>query len=204
MKKCVGMFVTGLLTLASVGVACAASGPGTKAVTAIIRGTGAVASSGDIDVTTGACNVTAWVDTCPSGNCTCVTLSSPVVVGNRKLTVSNVFFTIDNGVNPATEPAQAGGPDPRCNLALGTMDLAATNGSSSETLNIIGTTCKHVIGISTKNPTGTHDQDLLSGGWGISADPAPSPAASGWGTMTGTDVTKTSLVTLKFSGWVSQ
>lgn len=197
MKKYVGMLAAGMLVFTSVGIARAASGPATKAITAIVRGTGAVANPNQ------ACNETAWVDFCPSGNCSCLTLDSPVVVGNRKMVVSNVFFTIDNGVNPATQPAVDNGPSPKCNFALGTIDLAASDGSFSETINIIGTTCKHVIGISAKNPQGIHDSDLLSGGWGISADPAPSPLQSGWGTMTGTAVSKTSLVTMKFSGWTS-
>ncbi len=203
MRKYVVALAAGILVFASVGIVRAANGPGTKPATALVKGTGTAAPSADVDTTNGnACNVTKWVDYCASGKCLCLTLDSPVVVGNRKLTVSNVFFTIDGGINPATEPAVGNGPNPGCNFALGTMDLAS--GGSSETINIIGTTCKHVIGISAKNPGGTHDRDLLSGGWGISADPAPNPLESGWGTMTGTAISKTQAVSLKFSGWVSQ
>ncbi len=204
MKKCVGMLVAGVIAFAAVGAARAGSGPATKPATAIIKGTAAPAPSNDIDVVTGACNVSAWVDVCPSGSCSCLEIQSPTIgaSGKGKLTASNFFVTTDKGVNPATEPAVNGGPDPRCNFMTGVVDLADNQGGSF-TINIIGTSCKHVIGISAKNPTGKHDQDLISGGWGISADPAPNPPESGWGTWTGSAKASTQAVLIHLSGWIS-
>lgn len=207
MKRLSGLCMGVLLAFASAGIAGASSsGPGTKPVAANIFGTGQAAPSGNVDASNGnACFVTnhPWVDQCPSGTCECVTLGSPRI-SNSKLTVSSVFFTIDKGTNPATQSAVGGGPNPSCNLVLGIADIAAKDGSSSETLNFLGTTCKHVIAITSTNPQGKHDKDILSGGWGISATPASSPTQSGWGTFAGVVNNQNQAVTLHLQGWISK
>jgi hypothetical protein len=42
-----------------------------------------------------------------------------------------------------------------------------------------------VVGISVNHPNGTDKNDIVSGGWGVSDTPTPSPDVSGWGTFTG-------------------
>jgi len=200
---CMGL----LLALASPGIAAATStGPNTKPVAVNIFGTGQAAAPANVDTSNGnACLVDQnhpWVDECPSENCECVELSSPKA-SNGQLSVSHVFFTIDKGVNPATQPAVGGGPNPGCNLVLGTMDLADNSGNT-ETVNFLGTTCRHVIAITGTNPQGNHDKDILSGGWGISDSPAPNPAESGWGTFAGSVNAKNQAVTLHLQGWISK
>ncbi len=190
-----------LLAFASAGIAGASSsGPGTKPVAVNISGTGAGSSSAD--GTTGACNYNNWVDECTgAANCECFTLTSPKI-SNSKLTVSNIFFTMDKGANPATQSAVNGGPKPECQLVLGTADV--TGNGYSITLNFLGTSCRHVIAITSTNPQGDHDKDILSGGWGISDTPASSPTQSGWGTFAGMSVSKTAAVSLRLQGWTSK
>ncbi len=203
MKRLSGVLMGALLAFASAGIAGAGAGPGTKPVAANIFGTVADGSSNSDPSNGNACNVTSWVDECPSGSCECATLASPRI-SNSKLTVANVFFTIDRGVNPATQSAVNNGPSPSCNLVLGTASITAKDNSSSETLNFIGTTCKHVIRITATNPQGVHDKDILSGGWGISDAPASNPLESGWGTFTGVGNDKTAAATLHLQGWASK
>ena len=192
-----------LLAFASAGIAGASSsGPGTKPVAANIFGTAADGSAYSDAGNGNACNVSSWVDQCPSGTCECVTLTSPKI-SNKKLSVSNIFFTIDDSENPATQSAVGSGPNPGCNLMFGMVDLADNSGGS-ETLNFLGTTCRHVIAITSTNPQGVHDKDMLSGGWGISATPASSPTESGWGTFAGMSIDKTQAVTLHLQGWISK
>jgi hypothetical protein len=52
MRKYVGMLAVGVLVFASVGIVRAASGPGTKPVSALIKGVGTVAPSADVDTRT--------------------------------------------------------------------------------------------------------------------------------------------------------
>lgn len=188
--------------------AFAASGPATKPVSAVLSGIAGQASPADTD-TNGQCNVTPWVDVCPSGTCICAQVPTPKVMGNAgkgPLQASNFFVTIDQGINPATEPAVNGGPNPKCNLLFGVVTLTSPSNGQSETLNLLGTTCKHVIGISSVNPVGKHDRDLLSGGWGISGSPTPpSPNdESGWGTFVGSVNQTTSMLSMRISGDLSK
>ncbi|MGH7935274.1 MAG: hypothetical protein ACREQN_19200 [Candidatus Binataceae bacterium] len=119
--------------------------------------------------------------------------------------MSNFFVTIDQGSNPATEPQIVNGPSPSCNLVFGVVTLTSQTTGQAITLNLEGTSCKHVIGISANNPSGKHDKDLLLGGWGISNDPVPSPNdASGWGTFTGTVINGSNAAAFKLSGDVTQ
>lgn len=199
MKKLSGIFVGLLLAFASAGIANA----GTQSVAANIFGTGTAAGPAYVDTTNGnACNLSSWVDQCPSGNCQCITLTSPRI-SKRKVTVSNVFFTIDSGINPATESAVNSGPTPGCNPIFGTADLVDNTGGS-ETLNFLGTSCRNVIKITRSNPQGVHNKDILSGGWGISSAPTPNPLVSGWGTLAGTVNSTTQAVKLHLRGKVSE
>lgn len=208
MKLLSAIVIAGLLALAGFTTAHAASsGPATKPVSAVIKGIGVSAPSSDVDPTTGACNVSSWVDVCPSGKCSCAEVS-PVTIhasGKGAATVLGFFVTIDKDVNPATEPAPTGsnGPNPTCNPLRGVVAVQA-GGSSTFAINLLGVSCKHVIGISARNPQGKHDKDLISGGWGISADPTPSPDMSGWGTMTGSIIQTTSALTLNLAGWTTK
>lgn len=208
MKLLSAIVIAGLLALAGFTTAHAASsGPATKPVSAVIKGIGVSAPSSDVDPTTGACNVSSWVDVCPSGKCSCSEVSPATIHASGKgaATVLGFFVTIDNDVNPATEPAPTGsnGPNPTCNPLRGVVAVQA-GGSSTFAINLLGVSCKHVIGISARNPQGKHDKDLISGGWGISADPTPSPDMSGWGTMTGSIIQTTSGLTLNLAGWTTK
>jgi len=209
MKAYTRLFVVTAVLLAlglSHSVRAASSGPATKKVSVVLSGTAAQAGSGV--GTDGQCDGTPWTDQCSGlGNCTCIQVNNPSVKGTSKggATASDFLITIDDGFNPATEPAVNGGPNPKCSLILGVVTITSTSNSESQTLNLIGTSCKQVIGISSKNPLGTQKTNLLTGGWGISNTPAPSPNdESGWGTMTGSESQSTSALTLKLSGLVSK
>ena len=82
--------------------------------------------------------------------------------------------------------------------------LTDTSSAEAKTLNLFGITCKKVIGVSIKNPSGNQIGDTIVGGWGISATPAPDPDASGWGTLTGSDTKSTNAVSIKISGLVTE
>lgn len=206
MRRLLAAIIAGMLACAtSATVHAAPGGPATKPVTAVIKGVGIPAPNGDIDTTTGACNVSSWVDVCGSGNCSCEQIDPVTIHTTAKgASISNVFITVDNGFNPATEPTVGNGPNPRCNPFVGVLTLTFGNGGQSANFNLIGTSCKHVIGISVKKPQGTHDKDLVSGGWGISATPTPNPVVSGWGTMTGTVIKATNALSLNLAGWITQ
>ncbi len=206
MRRLSAAIIAGMLAFAtSATVHAAPGGPATKPVTAVIKGVGIPAPIGDVDTITGACNVSSWVDVCASGKCSCVEVDPVTIHTTAKgASISNFFITIDDGTNPATEPAVGAGPTPRCSAIQGVFTLTAGNGGKSANFNLVGTSCKHVIGISVKKPQGTHDKDLVSGGWGISATPTPSPVSSGWGTMTGTVIKATNALSLNLAGWITQ
>ena len=64
---------------------------------------------------------------------------------------------------------------------------------------------RSVVGISSKNQTGTHDKDLVSGGWGISNDPAPTGKdESGWGEVSGQVIKGTNALTMHLVGDISK
>lgn len=197
------VFFCAAMLACAVSAGAATSTVATKSVSAVLTGIGTQYSSGQ-------CLFDTWVDQCPSSNCICVQVTSPKATGGGKNgpgAVSDFFLTIDNGSNPASEPPPGGiGPTPRCSLYFGVLTLTSSGGSTNtETLNLIGTTCKHVVGISSKNQTGTHDKDLISGGWGISNDPAPSPKdGSGWGTVSGQVINGTNALTMHLVGDLSK
>jgi len=183
------------------------SGSGTKAVKLTIKGTGASAPGGNVGAD-GQCinTLDPWLDSyvCSGpGECSCNVLTSPTLSGSGLKSVANFFVTTDQGINPATAPTVDSGPNPECNPSLGIFTVSDGSGDST-TLNFLGVDCKHVTGISKNNPSGTHDKDLMSGGWGISSTPAPTNTISGWGTFTGTTIKATNAVSVTLSGWVTQ
>lgn len=197
--------LTAILLCASV-VLAKSSGSGTQAVKLTLKGTGASAPVGNTGAD-GQCIGTGdpWLDSyaCSGpGNCSCNVLTSPTVSGSGLKTVADFFVTSDKGINPATEPAVGSGPNPNCNPSLGIFTVTDKSGDLT-TLNFLGVSCKHVTGISSRNPSGTHDKDLLSGGWGISDTPAPTKPISGWGTFTGTVNNTTNAISITLSGWVT-
>jgi hypothetical protein len=184
-----------------------AAGPTTHTRTLNIAGIGAPLVSPDpnVDAANGACNIDPWVDHCSGTNCACLEITVSKASGSMdkgKQTVTNFFVTTDQDVNPATEPAVGGGPNPKCSPFLGI--LTDTSSTESKTLNLFGVTCHKVIGISNSNPTGNHVSDTIVGGWGISSTPTPVPDASGWGTLTGSDNHTTGATSIKISGLVTE
>jgi hypothetical protein len=217
MYKSVALGFTAVLLCAGVALA-KSSGPSTKPGRLVIMGTAAPATT-DVDPATGACNFVApgqtssWVDGCSGTSptsCSCydITVSKVSGSGLKGATVTDFFVTIDNDINPATEPAVGGGPDPVCNPFLGVAVVSQESGSKVTVANLVGVSCQHVIGISKNNPTGKHDKDLLLGGWGIDSASTPADTMSGWGTLTGTvnskdNPKKPNAISLKLSGWVT-
>jgi hypothetical protein len=117
-------------------------------------------------------------------------------------TVTNFFVTTDKDINPATNtpvvPAVAG----KCNPFFGVLTDSVGSTGETKTINLIGTSCKKITGIS-KNSSGNDVGDTLNGGWGIEASPAHSPAVSGWGTVSGS-TTSSDNVSIKLMGTVTQ
>jgi hypothetical protein len=119
-----------------------------------------------------------------------------------KQTVTNFFVTMDEGINPATNPS-VGMVDGRCNPFYGVLTDSVGSTGETKTINLLGTACKRVTGISKNTQSGKDGGDALNGGWGIEASPAPSPSASGWGTLSGS-TTSTDNVSIKLMGTVTQ
>jgi hypothetical protein len=201
MNKFLAVMFTAMFLWAGPALAKKPSGPSTHTATLNVKATGTSASGGEVG-TDGQCNFDDWVNVCPSGTCECDQGASPSGSGSvnkGKTTVTDFWITIDTGINPATEPTVDGGPTPKCNLFFGVLTAAGTTTGETVTVNMIGTTCHHVTS------KGVHDIDVLSGGWGISDDPAPSPNdASGWGTLSGTVNQSTNAILLKLSGDVTK
>jgi hypothetical protein len=200
---CVMLFVV-------TGLALAAPGPSSSTRTLNINGTGSPASPNAVNTATGACNFSAWVDRCSGTNCNCVQVIPSTAGGSMdkgKQTVSNFFVTTDQDINPA-DNSLVGAPNGRCNPFFGVLTDAVGSTGETKTINLLGTTCKKVTGISKTNTSGNNVGDTLQGGWGITASPAPSPSASGWGTLTGSTTKNqgdlTSKVTIKLMGTVTQ
>ena len=206
MYKSLLVSFTAVLLCASVALA-KSSGSSTQAAKLTVKGTGASAPDGNVGAD-GQCINTGdpWLDNyaCSGpGNCSCNVLTSPTISGSGLKSVANFFVTSDQGINPATEPQVDSGPNPECNPSLGIFTVTDKS-SDLTTINFLGVSCKHVTGITSSNPGGTHDKDTLSGGWGISDTPAPTKLISGWGTFTGTTIKTTNAVSLTLSGWVTQ
>lgn len=208
MYKSLLLSFTAIFLCASVALA-KSSGPSTKTVKITIKGIGGSPAPVGNTGPDGQCTNTGdpWLDsytgTCSvPGNCSCGVLTSATVTGSGLKSVANFFVTSDQGFNPATAPTVDSGPNPECNLFLGTFTVTDKS-SNVTTLNFLGVSCKHVTGTTSSNPGGTHDKDTMSGGWGISDTPVPTKPISGWGTFTGATIKSTQAVTLTLSGWVT-
>jgi hypothetical protein len=203
LSRYVGVIFSVLLI--SSGIALAAGGPSTNTRTLNIKGTAQLASNSDVDLSNGACNFSSWVDQCSNTSCSCFQISPSTVSGSMdkgKQTVTEMFVTIDENVDPVTEPTVGSGPNGRCGVLAGVL-VDASN-SETKTINFVGTDCKKVIAINQKNPGGTNIGDVMTGGWGISDIAAPNPVASGWGTWTGSIKKSNSSVSFKFTGLVTE
>jgi hypothetical protein len=137
---------------------------------------------------------TGYPDICPSGTCSCITMSAAKVTGSLAgKGVAVVNFTVDG--NSATSSVSGA----TCQPAFGQADITTTVGRGAnktvktESINLLAALCDSKNG---RSPS------TLTGGWGIAASPAPSPAASGWGTLDGTQTG--SKITLKLQGTVTQ
>ena len=201
MYKSLLVSFTAILLCAGVALAHGSghSGPATKAIKIAVKGTSTSVSA------TLRCSGTgdSWVDdySCSSsGNCSCNEVTPATISGSDLKTVTNFFVTADVGFNPATATPVSPGPSPQCDLFLGAFAITDGSGDTA-TVNFGGVSCEKLTGFSSKNPSGTEDQETLSGGWGISGTPPPSKALSGWGTFTGTHSDTSNEVSLKLSGW---
>jgi hypothetical protein len=173
------------------------AGPVTSNRTLNITGVEAIVDPGS------ACAGDSWISQC-SGTCSCAEITVSKASGSMDKgiqSVSNFFITIEDEINPATEPAVPPGPTPACHPFL--AELTDTSSTQSKTLNLVGVLCRKVA-ITKKNPSGTQVGQTITGGWGISNNPVPSPDASGWGTMTGSTIDSTKAVSIKISGLVTE
>jgi len=144
----------------------------------------------------GVCTPTGYTAICPSGlsNCSCITMNAAKVRGSVAGDgVAVVNFTLDSGSATSSVSGST------CQPAFGQADLTTTVGrgknktTKSESINLLAALCDSKNG---RSPA------TLTGGWGIAASPAPTPAASGWGTLDGTQTgTK---IDLKLKGTVTQ
>jgi hypothetical protein len=144
--------------------------------------------------TAGVCPGSGYQAMCPVGPCTCVTVDAASVKGRFAGSgVATLAITMDSGLG--TSPVS----DSTCQPGFGVATLTTTLGAGknkvvkSETLNLALSICDPLRG---NSPTS------VIGGFGIAAVPAPSPAASGWGTVNG--MQKNTTLTLKLNGSVTQ
>jgi hypothetical protein len=185
------MVVVMALTVALSGAWAFAQQP-EATTTKILTGT----ISGVTTTATGTCPGTGYSAICPSGTCSCLTMAAGAVTGElagKGTAVVNI--SIDTGSATSAVVSSS------CYPVFGVADLSTTVGggrnktSKSETLNLAGALC---------DPLNSHSSSTIDGGFGIAATPAPSPAASGWGSFTGSQKDPNSKLTLKFKGSVTQ
>lgn len=143
----------------------------------------------------GVCSMSGYAAICPSGpsNCSCITISNARVRGSLAGNGSaDVNLTLDSGSATSSISGST------CLPAFGTADLTTVQGAGrnltirSETLNLVGAFCDRFSGRPAQ----------INGGFGIASSPAPSPDASGWGTLAGTQ--RGSQMTIKLQGSITQ
>jgi hypothetical protein len=182
-----------ITVLIAVGVAWARAQQADAVTTKILNGTITGMISGPV---AGVCSDTGYSAICPSGlaNCSCFTINAAKVSGSLAGNgIGVVRFTIDSG---SSTSAVSGAT---CQPAFGEADLTTTVGkgknktTKTESLNLLAALCDKLNG---RSP------DTITGGFGIAASPAPSPVASGWGTLEGS--MKGSNMTLKLKGSITQ
>jgi len=144
----------------------------------------------------GICAVSGYAAMCPSGasNCSCLTVPGGTIRGRLAGSgLAAVAITLDSGLATSVISGST------CQPGFGTATLTTTVGFGknkiikNETLNLALLVCDPIRG---NAPT------TLTGGFGIAAAPAPSPGASGWGTVSG--VEKGTSMTLDLKGSVTQ
>jgi hypothetical protein len=148
------------------------------------------------DPVAGKCSDTGYSAICPSGplNCSCISINAAKVDGSLAGNgIGVVHFTIDSGSSTSAVPGAT------CQPAFGVADLTTVTGkgvnktTKTETLNLLAALCDKFNG---------GRPETITGGFGIAASPAPSPVASGWGTLDGS--IKGSKATLKLEGSITQ
>jgi hypothetical protein len=161
------------------------------ATTKILTGT----ISGDTTTTTGTCLGTGYSAICPSGTCSCLTMAAGTVSGEfagKGTAVVNITFDTNDATSAVLNSS--------CYPIFGVAALSTTMGkgknkfSKSESLNLAGALC---------DPLNSKSHRTVDGGFGIAATPVPSPAASGWGTLAGSEDASAKL-TIKLKGSVTQ
>jgi hypothetical protein len=143
----------------------------------------------------GPCSMTGYSAICPSvTNCSCITINSAKVSGSLAGNgIGVVRMTVDGGIATSAFLGST------CQPVFGVADLTTTIGrganktTKTETLNLQAALCDQL----NNKRDGT-----LDGGFGIASAPAPSPIASGWGTIDGTMTD--SKITLKLKGSITQ
>jgi hypothetical protein len=158
------------------------------AKTAVLSGTIKGAVSGP---TAGTCAVGGYSAICPSGTCSCLTIASGRVTGRLAGNgLATVAITEDSG--SATSSVSGSTCQPGFGVATLTTSLGTGKNKvvKSETINLNLSVCDAFTNSGT---------EAFDGGFGIAASPAPTPAASGWGTVDGTQRGTTLTLTLKGS-----
>jgi hypothetical protein len=159
--------------------------------TAVLGGTIKGTVSGPV---AGACSSTGYSAVCPSGTCSCISVNAGTVKGRLAGSgVATVAITLDSGTATSSVSGST------CQPGFGVATLTTTLGTGknkvvkTESLNMTLSYC---------DPLRTNSPTSVIGGFGIAAVPAPSPAASGWGTVNGTQ--KNATLVLKLNGSVTQ
>jgi hypothetical protein len=153
--------------------------------TATLGGTIKGTASGPV---AGACAGTGYAAICPSGTCACLTVAGTITGRLAGKGLASVAITEDSG---SATSAVSGST---CLPGFGTATLTTSLGVGknkvikSETLNLAVSVCDPI-----------RNSGDISGGFGIAAAPAPSPAAAGWGSVDGFQRGTTVVLNLKGS-----
>ena len=156
--------------------------------------------------TAGACTGQGYADQCPSGNCTCVTVTGATVGAFSTCAAApncfplagkgtaDLFLTFDVGADMPTLPQT-----PQCTPFFGVANLTTTrhHSPSTETLNLTGVNCNKITLL------GQTDNPVL-GGFGISSTPAPVNGGTGFGKIRGFYDGSTGAVSLKIHGPITE
>jgi hypothetical protein len=128
----------------------------------------------------GTCANSGYAAVCPGGTCGCVSIPNATVTGNLGKGTVDLELTEDAALATTSDPVTC---TPFFGTATITVPAIKKNPGNSETLNLVGAYC------------GTQG---ISGGFGVAASPAPSPALTGFGSMSGTVSSKNALkITLR-------
>jgi hypothetical protein len=184
------LIIGGVVVALAAGLVRAQEGDAVK--TKVLNGTISGAVNSPVP---GVCAPVGFTAICPSTtSCSCVTMAAAKVAGNLAgKGVGIVKITLDSGTATSAIPGFT------CLAGFGEADLTTTLGAGrnkfvkTESLNLLLSVC---------NKLNQGRPNQIVGGFGIASAPAPSPAASGWGTVDGT--LKSSNVVLKLQGSITQ